>query len=58
MINDTYLKIKSKIKNKLFSFGKEILREHLGCIRLREEKLSLVEIVSLALLVNKSDASL
>lgn len=31
--------------------SKEIIREHLGCIRLHEGKLSLVEIVSLALLV-------
>ena len=51
MINHTYFKIKSKIKIKLFSLGKDILREHLGCTRLREGKLSLVEIVSLALLV-------
>ena len=52
MINDTYFnKIKSKVKNSLFLISKEIIREHLVCIRLHEGKLSLVEIVSLALLV-------
>ena len=51
MINDTYLKIKSKVKSKIFLLGKEIIREHLGCVRLREGKLSLIDIISLALLL-------
>ena len=51
MINDTYLKIKSKVKSKIFLLGKEIIREQLGCVRLREGKLSLIDIISLALLL-------
>lgn len=51
MINDKFFEIKVKIKNALSLIGKEIIREHLGCVRLREGKLSLAEIVSLALLV-------